>query len=183
MKKTIVLLLFAFCLAGTASAQIKVNKLGYINTLELLSLMPEVGPADAELEKYANELDGLYSKMLQEYQSKVSEIQNTVDNMSEDMKQVKAQELADMEKRIGQFEESSSTKLNKKKETLYKPILDLADKAIKEVAKENGFTYIFDSSVGAIIFADESDDILPLVKAKLGLKDPVKTAAPAIKQP
>jgi outer membrane protein len=171
MKRIIALTLVLIALAGSVSAQNKVNKFGYINTLELLSLMPEIQPADSALEKYATELDALYNKMLMEYQAKITELDKTVATMSEDMKQIKAQELADMEKRIGQFEQSSSEKLGKKKQTLYEPILDKADKAIREVAKENGFTYIFDSSVGAIIFADESDDILPLVKAKLGLKD------------
>lgn len=179
MKKILALTLVLVALAGSVSAQNKVNKFGYINTLELLSLMPEVQPADAELEKYATELDALYNKMLMEYQTKINELDKTVATMSEDMKQIKAQELADMEKRIGQFEQSSSEKLSKKKQTLYEPILDKADKAIREVAKENGFTYIFDSSVGAIIYADESDDILPLVKAKLGLKDAPVTPTPA----
>lgn len=46
-----------------------------------------------------------------------------------------------------------------------------ATNAIKEVAKENGFTYIFDMSSGAILFASEtSEDILPLVKKKLGIQ-------------
>ena len=43
--------------------------------------------------------------------------------------------------------------------------------AIKEVGKENGFTYVFDLSAGGILyFADNTEDILPLVKKKLGLQ-------------
>ena len=52
------------------------------------------------------------------------------------------------------------------------PVLQKAEKAIKDVAKENGFTYIFDLARGPIIYFDEtmSIDILPLVKAKLGIE-------------
>ncbi len=49
--------------------------------------------------------------------------------------------------------------------------LDKANKAIAEIAKANGFTYILDLSAGTVIFhSDNSTDILPLVKQKLGLK-------------
>jgi outer membrane protein len=170
MKKFLALVMVCVALVSAASAQNKEHKFGYINTLELLSLMPEIKPADEELSKYAGELDALFTKMLQEYQAKITELEKTFASMSDDMKQIKAQELQDLEKRITNFEDGISDKLGKKKETLYSPILDKADVAIREVAKENGFTYIFDASVGAIIYADESDDILPLVKAKLGLK-------------
>lgn len=169
MKKLLTLALIMISLASVASAQ-KAQKFGYINTLELLSMMPEIKPADEELEKYAGELDAIFTKMLQEYQSKINELEKTFSSMSDEMKQVKAQELQDLERRITTFEEGISDKLNKKKDTLYTPIIDKADAAIREVAKENGYTYIFDASVGAIIYADESDNIISLVKAKLGLE-------------
>ena len=54
---------------------------------------------------------------------------------------------------------------------LLKPLLDRAEAAIKTVAKENGYSYIFDSSKGgAVLYSPESEDVLPLVKAKLGIK-------------
>jgi outer membrane protein len=53
---------------------------------------------------------------------------------------------------------------------MYKPILEKADKAIKDVAKENKYDYIFDASGGAILFAKDSDNVLSLVKTKLGIK-------------
>lgn len=169
MKKLLTLALIMIALASVASAQ-KVQKFGYINTLELLSQMPEIKPADEELEKYAGELDAIFTKMLQEYQSKINELEKTFSSMSDEMKQVKAQELQDLERRITNFEDGITDKLNNKKDSLYTPIIDKADAAIREVAKENGYTYIFDASVGAIIYADESDNIISLVKAKLGLE-------------
>jgi outer membrane protein len=39
------------------------------------------------------------------------------------------------------------------------------------VAKENGYTYVFNSAEGLILVAPPSDDILPLVKKKLGIKE------------
>ena len=64
---------------------------------------------------------------------------------------------------------------------LYSPIVQKAQEAIKSVAKTNGYTYIFDSGVGSILYAEESDDILPLVKAYLKLPDPKPAVKPAVK--
>ena len=49
------------------------------------------------------------------------------------------------------------------------PIIEKARKAIQQVAEEGNYVYIFDAKDGNIIHADESQNILPLVKAKLGL--------------
>ena len=57
--------------------------------------------------------------------------------------------------------------MNKETE-LFQPIFDAAKEAIETVAKENGYTYIIDESVGVLLYAG-GDDILPLVKTKLGI--------------
>ena len=38
------------------------------------------------------------------------------------------------------------------------------------VAKEKGYDYIFDKSAGALLYGKDADNILPAVKAKLGIK-------------
>lgn len=169
IRKVVVLLAIALTLAGTSMAQ-QAPKIGYINSLELLSLMPEVGPADKNLEKYAGSLDGLYSGMLQEYQNKIKDYEQNSANWTQDTEELKIKELQDLEKRITDFQTSSNDKLAKKREELYAPILEKADEAIKAVAKEGGYTYILDASTGALLFVDESaDNILDKVLAKLGL--------------
>ena len=76
----------------------------------------------------------------------------------------------DLQNRIETTNQSATEKVEKKKQELYAPILAKADKAIKDVAKEKNYDYVFDASSGALLHAKESDDILPLVKAKLGIK-------------
>ena len=167
IKKVVVMLAVVMALGSTSYAQ--TLKLGYINSLELLSLMPEIGPADAQLEKYAGSLDGLYSGMIGEYQNKLVDYEENVGKWTPDTEELKVKELQDLEKRIQEFQTSSQEKLAKKREELYAPILEKADKAIKEVAAEDGYSYIFDASTGSLLFADESEDILDKVIAKLGL--------------
>jgi outer membrane protein len=174
---TIIIVMFAF--VASMNAQ-KVNKFGYLNSGELLSLMPEVAKADSAIEKYAIELDGLGQQMYLEYQKKATDAQSKIEKklLSEEQTELVAKELADMEKRISDFQQSAEEKIQSKKEKLYAPIMVKANEGIQAVAKANGYTYIFDSGAGSILFAEESDDILPLVKAHMKLPDP----APAPKQ-
>jgi outer membrane protein len=54
---------------------------------------------------------------------------------------------------------------------LMQPIMDKARNAIDAVAKEKGLLYVFDISQGNPVYTSpESLDLLPLVKAKLGLQ-------------
>ncbi len=59
--------------------------------------------------------------------------------------------------------------LAKKREELYKPILDRVNKAMQDVATENGYLMVFDSSTQVLLYADPSLDVTNLVKTKLGI--------------
>jgi outer membrane protein len=51
------------------------------------------------------------------------------------------------------------------------PVMEKARGAIDEVAREHGLIYVFDISQGNPIYtSEESLDMLPLVKAKLGVQ-------------
>ena len=52
---------------------------------------------------------------------------------------------------------------------LLEPILQKARQAIEDVASEGNYTYIFDKSVGSILYVKESENILDKVKKKLKL--------------
>ena len=63
----------------------------------------------------------------------------------------------------------SSKSIQTKEQELLEPILTKARKAIEDVATEGNFTYIFDKSSGNILYAKESENVIALVKKKLGL--------------
>ena len=61
--------------------------------------------------------------------------------------------------------------MSAKEGELLQPIIEKAKKAIDDVAAENGFLYVFDMSMGAILYnSDQSVDLMPLVLKKLGVK-------------
>jgi len=145
------------------------QKFGHINSVDLLALMPEIKRADAELDKYKKALEEQNTAMYKEYQTKVADYQTNEGSMADAIKEVKQKEILDLEQRIQGFQVGAQEKLAKKKENLYNPTLKKAEDAIKSVAQDNGYGYVFDTSLGSLIFAQEADDIMSLVKKRLGL--------------
>jgi outer membrane protein len=163
-------LLIAFCLTLSMGYSQVNAKLGYIDSNALLDLMPQKDSIQAALQAYGKSLENQLQTMYAEYQTKVQDYQANKNTMSDIIRQTKEKELADLETRIQTFQDQADTDLQKKQVEMLQPLLDKAKKAIEEVAKENGYTYIFDVGTGAFLYYEKGDNILPLVKIKLGLK-------------
>lgn len=169
MKRNLIIAALIFA-ANTVVAQAQSNKFGHINSAELIQAMPQTKQADSTLKKFGESLDSQLKMMTGEYQNKVQSYQAKMDSMPDAIKSVKQQELQDLGNRIDDFRQNAQESIQKKKEELYGPILKRAEDAIKDVAKEKGFAYVFDTSSGSFLYAQESDDITALVKAKLAIK-------------
>ena len=166
---------FLSCLAVgllliTFSVSAQALKFGHINSADLLAMMPEVKKADSSLQLYQKSLEDQNQTMITEYQQKVQDYQSLPTATTDAVKEVKQQEIQDLQTRIQQFQSSAQEKLQNKKEEIYSPILKKAEDAIKEVAKTSGYAYVFDTSAGAVIYAQDSDNLMDLVKKKLALK-------------
>jgi outer membrane protein len=167
LKLSLVILLCAMMGAGYSQTN---AKLGYIDSNELLEMMPGKDSVQNVLKEYQKTLETQLQTMYGEYQTKVQDYQTNSATMSDIIRQTKEKELADLETRIQTFQQQADTDLQDKQVTLLQPILDKAKSAVTAVAKENGFTYIFDIGTGAFLYYEKGENILPLVKAKLGLK-------------
>jgi len=170
MKKVFIVIACSLFMSHFAMAQAPALKLGYVNSSELLAAMPEIRKADTALSKYAKSYQEELESMGKEYQSKLQQYQGGEKTMSDAVKEVKQKELLDLQNRIEGLQQSAQEKIQAKKEEMYKPITERVTKAINSVAKENGFSYIFDASGGSFIYANEGDNIIALVKSKLGIK-------------
>lgn len=168
MRK-IVLVLMVMTMSITMFAQ-KGQKIGLINSNDLLTAMPERASVQKELEEHANQLRATLDAMRKEYETKVAEFQSKQEVMTDIIKQSKIQEITDLEKRITDFQKTAESDLQKKEQELLQPIIDKAKEAINTIAKENNYTLILDSGVGVVLYSVEGDDILPLVKKKLGME-------------
>ena len=165
MKK-ITFLTLLICLSLTSISQ---NKFGYIDSQELLLIMPERKTAETEVQNFAKSLESQLGLMTAEYQESVQEYQANESTYTDLVKQDKVAEITGLEQRIQTFQQNAQQSLQEKEQELLEPILSKARKAIEDVATEGGFTYIFDKSQGSILYAKESENVLSLVKKKLKL--------------
>jgi len=103
-------ILFLFALT-TMTAQ---SKIAHIDSQTLISQMPEVKEAQAQLEKlqktYATEIDA----SMKEYQTKLQTYSADAQNQTEVTNQARQKELAGMEQNIQQYQQTASQDVQKK---------------------------------------------------------------------
>lgn len=167
MKKSLIVLLVALlAIGGNAFAQKNV-KLGHVSSAELMQIIPGKDSAQAILQKEAAEMEEQMKMMQAEIEQRTNKYQEKQAEWSELIRQSEEKAIRDMYTRYEEFGQNAQQQLQARQEELMKPLLDRAKKAIEDVAKENGYTYIFDSTT--LLYQQDSDDVMPLVKKKLGL--------------
>jgi len=167
-KKAVALFSLVVLVASFGYSQTTL-KLGHIDSNEILSMMPETDSLSEELQNYAEYLDQQMNTMAMEYQSKITNYQDNVATMSDLIRQTKEKEITDLQARIQAFQQSADQDLSTKQAELFNPLIEKVKNAINEVGRENGYTYILDVGAGAVVFFEGGDDVLPLVKKKLGI--------------
>jgi len=154
-----------------ASFSLQAQKIGYVNSQEILTSLPEIKQANSDIEVMKSMFQKKGEEMVKELQTKYQALQQK--QASGELAPVEIEKqstaLKQEEAALGEFEQSSQQKIVDKSEELLKPIQDKVNKAIKDVAAENGFLYIFDSGMGVVLYADTTADATKLVKAKLGI--------------
>ena len=165
MKK--ILLTLMVCVGFILSTQ--AQKFGYLNSNELLAMMPESIEMQEELQNYAKGLESQLSAMQAEYEKKVVEYQQNETSYTDVIKEDKIREIESIQQRVVEFQKNAQQSLSEKEAELFTPIRDKAMMAIDNVAKEGNYTFIFDSGSGSFLYAAESENVLSLVKSKLGL--------------
>ena len=169
MKNTIkVFVLVALTLAAmSVSAQVK---LGHIETQKLIQAMPEWTAAQKTFEEEQKKVNTELNSLREQFQTKLAEYSEKMKTYSKAMRATTEEELQGLQQRIQRFQETAMAQLEKTQNDLMQPVMEKALNAIKEVGKENGFTYIFDMNAGILYAAENSQDVLLLVKKKLGLQ-------------
>jgi outer membrane protein len=170
MKKLFKIVLVAGGLLFAANLVNAQQKIAHINSSELIKSMPEVVNADKLLETYKSTLDADGKTMYTEYQAKVQAFQTAEKTLSDAMKDTRVKEIQDLQTRIQEYQQKASENFEKKRSELYDPILKKAEDAVKVVAKEKGYAYVFDTTQPGIVYFDGGINIMAEVKAKLGVK-------------
>ncbi|MFC0877203.1 OmpH family outer membrane protein [Saccharicrinis sp. FJH2] len=169
--KRLTSILFAFTILLSTSAFAQDYKFGHINSQDLLAQLPDRNAAQQEIEAYASKLEEQQKSMEDELNNKYEDYLAKRDTYTDLIKATKEKELQQIQQQITTFNQVAMQDLQQKESDLIKPIIDKVQKAIDEVGKENGFTFIFDLANRTVLYhSTQSVDITPLVKKKLGIE-------------
>ncbi len=170
MKKVVKFFLIVVILTGGITLNAQELKFGHIDSRELLLSMPESDSAQAKIQKLAGDYEQQMEEMQVELNKKYDNYLQNRETYTELIRQTKETDIQEMQQRIANFEQIAQQDLQSQQNEMMRPILEKANNAVKEVARENGFIYIFDTGSGnPVYWSDQSVDILPLVRTKLGL--------------
>ena len=168
MKIKFITILICLCLSSINFAQ---QLFGHVNSQEILTAMPEAATAQLALQSELETMQLQGQTMMQEFEAQQKQIQIDQANMNDAIRNTKLKELEDLQSRILVFEQNAEQSIQMKQAELFEPILTKIQNAIDEIAKEKGYSYVFDlvGLQGGMVYKDDSYDITNLVKAKLNL--------------
>ena len=165
MKK-VLLILMVFAASTTS---VIAQKFGHIDSAVLMEIIPGADSAATELQNITAAHQAVITELEQQYEAKVIDFQSNPPT-TEIGQSVAIQEIQNLEQSITEYAQIAQNDLIESEQRIMQPLIDKAKKAIEDVGAENGFTYIFDSSVGVLLY-EGGEDVMPLVKAKLGIAE------------
>jgi len=148
------------------------NKYGHMNYGNLLEQVPELEKGNTQLETYRNQLIKQGKERATKWEKDVQTFQTKAQAGEMTGLQIKQAEdkLGKEQQAIAALEKEVVDKITKKRDEILKPIIAKVNAAVQAVGKENGYSMIFDSSLyNFILSSEDTDDVTPLVKKKLGL--------------
>ena len=164
MKQFKIFVIVAIALVGaqTMNAQAKT---AHVNIQEVLTKMPGVIDAQAQLKKLGETYSAEYKTMVDEYQAKIKKYDAEANTAGEAENQKRQVEVQDMAKRIGDYQDNAQKELQKKEGDLMNPLNEKVLASIKKVGKAKGYQYVLNSA--QLLLAD-GPDLTADVKKDLG---------------
>lgn len=169
--KTLVAAFLLISFASFAQTSDQPLKIGYTNVEYILLQMPESKQIESELKTHSTQLENQLKTKYAEYENKLQAYEKGAATMDKVVRDDKEKELMNLNNSIQEFQRSAQASLQQKEKSLVDPVIAKIDKAIKDVAKENGYTYVISNQ--ALLAGPEDGDISPIVLRKLGV-DPAK---------
>ena len=163
--RTLFIAIVMFFGAQVTNAQTKV---GHIDVSTLMTTMPAMKAAEAQLTKLREGYDTEYKKLVAEYQTKAAQYQKEAETAGDLLNQTRSQEMQDMGTRIQKYQDDASKSLQDKQIELQKPLTEKALAAIQKVARAKGVQYVLDSTVGSGVLLADGMDLLADVRKELG---------------
>ncbi|MBL7860384.1 MAG: OmpH family outer membrane protein [Cyclobacteriaceae bacterium] len=168
------LFLFLFCAVAVSTQAQETQKIGYADWQYIFTQMPEMKQIEAELKTHGTQLENQLKAKSQEFEAKLKAYQSMPATTPDAIKADKERELQVLQESAQKFQQDAQTSLANKQNALMDPVFKKVGKAIEDVAKENGYSFIINpqsmnSGEDILLYSDEKYNISDLVLKKLGI--------------
>ena len=171
MKKLSLLFLFIFSLTGLTNGQLKI---GYVDSDSIMDKFPDAQDARQKLDAFIQEWQTELTKLENNWKTKYDDYEKRKLIMTDQTRAETESELLKLEQQIADYREKkfgTNGELFQKQDEIMKPVQNKVFTAIKDVAKDEDFDFIFDRSGDVmLLFAKDEYDVTTLVLNKLKLK-------------
>jgi len=172
MKKLFLIVLGLLLVLSSATlAQLKI---GYVDSETIMKKLPDAQDVQRKLDDLVKSWRTELLKMQSDLKNKQADFEKKKLIMSDKTKKEKSDEINKLSRSIDLFRNKKfgvRGELFQKQNTLMKPIQNKVFTAIKDVAEEEDFDFIFDrTSDVTMLYAKEKYDITSLVLEKLKLE-------------
>jgi outer membrane protein len=178
MNKFKLFFLAAVLVIGVGSANAQGQKSGYISVEQMVSLMPELGKIDTLLQKFqADSLNTEFAALINDYNYRDSMLTKTdTTKMPASIKREHREALQQIAYQVQNWQQISQNYMQSKQQELLAPVYQKVMDAIRAVAKDNGYAFVYNQE--ALLVAPPGDNLLPLVAKRLKVNLPTQGAQP-----
>lgn len=174
--KRMILIAAAALVSFAATAQEQVDsakelKFAYVDFTEVMQLAPEMDQARATLEENSKANEEILMTMYEEYQKKGQEYQQKAASWTPAILESKQRELADIEARLQQTQQSLQAELQQLQNSLQAPVLEKVQKVVEDLAKSKGFAAVFEKN--SLLYIDSAIlyDLTPEARVALNIPE------------
>jgi outer membrane protein len=144
--KRCMLMVLVLMVPGLVLAQMKI---GHINSEQIMQTLPEAQDAQKSLDNMVAQWESELQKMQSDLKKKFDEYDKKKLILTDQARADREKELRDLEQSIGNYRNGKfgqNGELFQKQNEVMKPIQNKMFKVVEDIAKEDGYDYVFDKS-------------------------------------
>ena len=172
MRKLFLLVALAAGYVSQAQSQQTANKVGYANMEYIITQLPDVKEIETELKSTQTQFKNQIEVKSQALQKQYADFNANMNTMADTVRVNKQRELEQSMADLEKFQQDARLTIQNKQKLYMAPVYLKVNRAIEEVAKENGFSVILNQQVSGyriLLYNNEQVDVSNLVLQKFGV--------------
>lgn len=172
MKKIFLLLILTASYFVNAQSAKGPDKVGFANIEYIISQLPEVKQMETEMKSTQTQLKNQIQTRTKEVEKQYADFNQTMNTMTDTVRANKQRDLEKAMADLQKMQQDAQVTLQNKQKLIMAPIYLKVNRAIGEVARENGYSIILTETVSSypfVLYHQPQMDVSSLVLKKFGV--------------